>query len=110
MWDCSGIIRDQTGMMEGLRQLDFIEEELKRMHHAQANETARIIEIRHGLMTAKIVIHAALRRKESRGAHCRSDFPEPISSWAGSQLVAISSSGSFDWSFEPRPLTASEKP
>ncbi len=96
-------------MMEGLRQLDLIEEEFQRvLPHAQPTETARIIEIRHGLMTAKIVINAALRRKESRGAHCRSDFSEPAPKWAGSQLVAISSSGSLDWSFEPRPLTASE--
>jgi succinate dehydrogenase/fumarate reductase flavoprotein subunit len=109
MWDCGGIIRDQTSMMEGLRQLDFIEEEFQRvLHHAQPKETTRIIEIRHALMTAKIVIHAALRRKESRGAHCRSDFPEPVPRWAGSQLVVISSSGSFDWSFGPRPQTASE--
>ena len=109
MWDCGGIIRDQTGMMEGLRQLAFIQEEFKRArHHAQPKETAKIIEIRHALMTAKIVIHAALRRKESRGAHCRSDFPDSVPGWAGSQLVAISSSGSFDWSFEPRPLTVAE--
>jgi len=108
MWDCGGIMRDQTGLMEGLRQLDFIEEEFQRvLHHAQPKEIARIIEIYHGLMTAKIVIHAALRRKESRGAHSRSDFPEPVPRWAGSQLVAISSSGSFDWSFEPRPLRTS---
>ena len=109
MWDCGGIIRDRTGLMEGLRQLAFIQEEFKRArHHAQPKETAKIIEIRHALMTAKIVIHAALRRKESRGAHCRSDFPDSVPGWAGSQLVAISSSGSFDWSFEPRPLTVAE--
>ena len=109
MWDCGGIIRDQTGLMEGLRHLAFIQEEFKRArHHAQPKETAKIIEIRHALMTAKIVIDAALRRKESRGAHCRSDFPDSVPGWAGSQLVAISSSGSFDWSFEPRPLTVAE--
>jgi succinate dehydrogenase/fumarate reductase flavoprotein subunit len=109
MWDCGGIIRDRAGMMEGSRQLDFIEEEFNRVkHHAQPGETAKIIEIRHALMTAKVVIQAALRRKESRGAHCRSDFPESVPGWAGSQFVAMSSPGSLDWSFEPSQLTAAE--
>jgi succinate dehydrogenase/fumarate reductase flavoprotein subunit len=108
MWDCGGIIRDESGMMEGLRQLDLIEEEFQRvLHQAQPQETARIIEISHGLMTSKIVIHAALRRKESRGAHFRSDFPEPVPRWSGSQLAVISSTDSFDWTFEPRPSAIS---
>ena len=108
MWDYGGIIRDQNGMMEGLRQLDLIEEEFQRvLRQAQPQETARIIEIYHGLLTSRVVIHAALRRKESRGAHCRSDFPESDPKWSGSQLSSISSSGSFDWSFEPRPAAIS---
>jgi succinate dehydrogenase/fumarate reductase flavoprotein subunit len=108
MWDYCGIIRDENGMMEGLRQLDFIEEEFQRvLRQVQPQETARITEIHHGLMTSRAVIHAALRRKESRGAHCRSDFPETVPKWSGSQLFSISSSGSFDWSFEPRPVAIS---
>jgi len=105
MWDYGGIIRDEIGMLEGLKQLDFIEEEFQRvLRQAQPRETVRIIEIYHGLMTSRVVILAALRRKESRGAHCRTDFPENVPEWSGSQLSAISSSGSFDWSFEPRPV------
>ena len=108
MWDYGGIIRDQSGMMEGLSQLDSIEEEFHGvLRQAQPQETAPIIEIYHGLITSRAVLHAALRRKESRGAHCRSDFPEPVPRWLGSQLSAISSSDSFDWSFEPRPAAIS---
>jgi succinate dehydrogenase/fumarate reductase flavoprotein subunit len=108
MWDHGGIIRNHSGMMEGLRQLDFIEEEFQRvMRQAQPQETSRIIEIYHGLMTSRVILHAALRRRESRGAHCRSDFPDPVSKWSGSQLAVISSSGSFDWSFEPRSVSIS---
>jgi len=102
MWEYAGVIRDNTGMTAGLGQLDQLEEELQSIvSDAPAKEIARIIEISHGLKTAKIILQAALRREESRGAHYRSDFPNPHPKWAGSQSVVTSPSGSLKWSFEP---------
>jgi L-aspartate oxidase len=34
-------------------------------------------EARNRLLVGRLVVHAALAREESRGAHCRSDHPLP---------------------------------
>ncbi len=51
----------------------------------QANslaEALRALEAEHMLLTAQVIIEAALNRTESRGAHRRSDFPDSDdSSW-----------------------------
>ena len=104
MWDYGGIVRDEPGMLEGLNRLELIEEEFMRVvNQVKSRQIVSSIEIQHALMIAKVVLQAAHRRRESRGAHCRSDFPRQVPEWAGSQLVALSSEGSFKWSFEPQP-------
>jgi L-aspartate oxidase len=43
-------------------------------------------EERNLVETARLVVEAALLRKESRGGHFRSDFPKPKAKWRGRHI------------------------
>jgi succinate dehydrogenase/fumarate reductase flavoprotein subunit len=47
------------------------------------------LDLRNGLMVARIVAEAALRRTESRGAHQREDFPGMLPEWQVNQRVRL---------------------
>ena len=65
MTDHVGVLRDATGLQTALRQINLLE-------GAQPDCPA----FRNMTATATLITAAALLREESRGAHCRLDFPE----------------------------------
>ena len=69
MWKDAGLLRDA----EGLRRAQAGLEELRASF--PAGLTRRAVEARNLLTVAEVMVHAALGREESRGAHYRSDFP-----------------------------------
>lgn len=73
MWQYAGIIRSATGLKSALATLADIEKRLP----AGATEEANLIQ------TATLIAKAALRRRESRGGHYRSDFPRAKREWRG---------------------------
>lgn len=76
MWDRVGILRNEKDLEEALKRLSFLESEL--LNTARVNSLRKLkefLETRNMAMTASFVTHAALRRKESRGAHYRTDYP-----------------------------------
>ena len=64
MWDDCGLERDATGLESAARALEALP------RPADAG-TAGLREV------AQLVVRAATAREESRGAHHRSDFPDP---------------------------------
>ena len=84
MWQGCGLERDATGLGEAIAALDA----LPRPADAEA---AGLLDI------ARLTALAALAREESRGAHFRTDFPEPDPSqahrtcWAGDTPTAMPS-------------------
>ena len=44
------------------------------------------LELRAGAITARLIARSAALRTESRGVHHRSDYPEPVTGWAGVRL------------------------
>jgi L-aspartate oxidase len=61
-----GVIRDAASLAKALLTIGVIE-----------NETTGDRRLANMLTTAKLITAAAYRRKESRGAHFRSDYPTP---------------------------------
>lgn len=77
MWRQMGIARDARHMGEALDRIGFwtgIVQELS----PQAPRSWELINL---LTIARLAAHSALAREESRGAHYRTDFPEPSEAW-----------------------------
>jgi L-aspartate oxidase len=70
MWEDVGVVRERAGLERTLRRLDSLS---RRARSGVAQR--RGAEARNLLATARAVASLALWRRESRGAHYRSDFP-----------------------------------
>jgi L-aspartate oxidase len=69
MWNAAGIERDAASLEAAAAQLD---------RWQPAGETVHDLETANLLAVARVVVFAALARRESRGAHFREDFPETL--------------------------------
>lgn len=70
MWNKVGIIRDQNGLKEAAAKIEELFNNLIR-----GDDPLAFMEMVNMLTVARIVIQAALWRRESRGGHYRSDYP-----------------------------------
>ncbi len=75
MWDDVGIIRSGESLRRARSALAAWQSRLPSPHDRPSHELANL------LLVARLVTEAASLREESRGAHFRSDFPEPRESW-----------------------------
>ncbi len=79
-WEKLGIIRDEKGLGEGLSVVRELKSEIDRIGIAGA-KASNIpwndwLNLRNLIDVSEMIGRAALERKESRGAHYRSDHPE----------------------------------
>ncbi|MEX0715062.1 MAG: L-aspartate oxidase [Planctomycetaceae bacterium] len=72
MWRQVGIRRDAAGLAEAARQVDFWDRYVSNREFARPEGW----ELQNMLLLARLMILAADARRESRGVHFRSDFPE----------------------------------
>jgi succinate dehydrogenase / fumarate reductase, flavoprotein subunit len=79
MWEQCGVVRDEAGMRAGLGKLAELGEAAKGVDIRPGVEgwveLEHLLDLRAGLRTAEATLRCGLARKESRGAHTRSDFP-----------------------------------
>jgi L-aspartate oxidase len=76
MWEHAGIARTARGLRTARERLEEIAPRL----------TAGMTEERNMLQTAQLVVEAALRRRESRGGHYRTDYPRAKRTWTGRHI------------------------
>jgi L-aspartate oxidase len=76
MWRDAGVIRSAAGLRDARTRLDEIESRLP----AGATEEVNLVQ------TAQLIVAAAIRRKESRGGHYRTDFPRSKRAWRGKHI------------------------
>lgn len=75
MWDNIGIIRSGHGLTEAAGVLATWGKHLPQPSDRPTHELSNL------LLCARLMTEAALLREESRGAHFRTDFPEPSPQW-----------------------------
>lgn len=75
MWRNVGIGRNGTRLLLSARILNLWQRTMP------VPETAQDFELRNMLVVARLIVEAALQRRESRGAHYREDFAEPDAEW-----------------------------
>lgn len=78
MADKAGVVRDGAGLLAGSRQLQAI---------AEAAESSTLVNM---ASAALVIVAAALARRESRGGHWRSDFPQASAALATRSKLTLS--------------------
>jgi succinate dehydrogenase / fumarate reductase flavoprotein subunit len=80
MTEHAGVVRDEHGLQKGLVRLDDITSATKSIgvhpDLAGFQDLAHAFDLRSSLLAARATLEAALERRETRGCHNRSDFPE----------------------------------
>ena len=75
MWEEVGIIRSADSLMKAAAVLSRLKKE--QIPKLSGKNIFSAVECLNMLLTAEMIIHAALKREESRGSHRRKDFPDP---------------------------------
>jgi L-aspartate oxidase len=71
MWRDVGLVRSTTGLRRAQLEIDRLERAVGRL----SGEAANLLQV------ARLITTAAALRTETRGAHCRRDFPVSSSHW-----------------------------
>lgn len=80
MTEHAGVVRDEAGLLAGLAELDAIEARIADIgihpDIAGFQDLAHAFDLKSAAMAARATLEAALERRESRGCHNRSDYPD----------------------------------
>jgi L-aspartate oxidase len=68
MWNYAGIVRNRKRLARALSDLNYLSHRIEQFYR-KAKITRRIIELRNSVLTASLIVRAALTNKTSRGCH-----------------------------------------
>ncbi|MCX5910110.1 MAG: FAD-binding protein, partial [Deltaproteobacteria bacterium] len=82
MWSRAGIERNATGLQQGIAEITDLEKHLfPRLSVAcplsYPQERVEALEVKMMILLGRLVLTSAAGRRETRGNHIRTDFPEP---------------------------------
>ncbi|MFC8799832.1 L-aspartate oxidase [Promicromonospora sp. NPDC057138] len=80
MTEHAGVVRDEEGLVAGLRELDEIEARTREIgvhpDIAGFQDLAHAFDLKASLIAARATLETARERRETRGCHNRSDYPD----------------------------------
>jgi len=72
LWNYAGIIRTEARLHRAKADLHYLAHRIERFYH-EARLSRNLLELRSGLLCARLILNAALQNPESRGCHYRMD-------------------------------------
>ena len=100
MTEHAGVVRSEAGLGEGLSRLDALTERAGQLTAhpdiAGFDDLAHAFDLYGSLLAARATLDSALERRESRGAHNRSDFPEQSAALRGNMVWTPGSGVEFE--------------
>ena len=92
MWEKVAIVREEKTLNEALKELQEMQKELDNLDvsdKAQYNaDLLTALEVINMVEICILTVKSAILRRESRGAHFRSDFPESKDEWKKSIIMS----------------------
>ncbi|MFD8491759.1 L-aspartate oxidase [Amycolatopsis sp. NPDC059657] len=80
MTEHAGVVRDETSLLAGLSEVDELEVRMAKVgvhpDLAGFQDLAHAFDLKASALAARATLEAALERRETRGCHNRSDYPE----------------------------------
>ena len=91
MWEKVAIVREEKTLNEALKELQEMQKDLDNIDVSNKDqyntELLTALEVINMVEICILVVKSAILRRESRGAHFRSDFPESNDSWKRSIIL-----------------------
>ena len=87
MWRGAGLIRNAGSLKVTIGELEHLKERWRGVSAGNGMELQRVLKLGNMLAVSEMICQAALYRTESRGAHCRQDWPEKNDSWLSNVLL-----------------------
>jgi len=72
LWNYAGIVRTGARLQRARADLEYLNHRLERFYH-EATLSRELLELRSGIICARLILNAALQNPESRGCHYRVD-------------------------------------
>jgi succinate dehydrogenase / fumarate reductase flavoprotein subunit len=80
MSECAGVVRSEDGLAGGLQRLAEVDDRIGTMEVrpdiAGFDDLVHAFDLKGSVLAARATLECALERRETRGAHNRSDFPQ----------------------------------
>ena len=100
MTDHAGVVRSEQGLTAGLDKLEALGERVARVTAhpdiAGFDDLAHAFDLHGSMLAARATLESARERRETRGAHNRSDFPEQNDALRGNMVWSPTAGVAFE--------------
>ncbi|MBR9975988.1 MAG: L-aspartate oxidase [Bacteroidetes bacterium] len=76
MWDYVGIVRSDLRLQRAKRRINLLQSEIENFYK-RTRVSEELIQLRNLTLIGRLIITCAVLRKESRGLHYTTDYPDP---------------------------------